>query len=89
MRRFWLLWVLGGGVLCAQGTEDFFSAIEAQLKSNTAKGILMLIFIGIAFYVWRNLDRWREIFFTILGVVLGIMLFFKAPALASWFMGLF
>ncbi|WP_121022043.1 TrbC/VirB2 family protein [Helicobacter vulpis] len=84
-----MFWALGACALWAQGAEDFFNAIEAQLKSNTAKGILMLIFIGIAFYVWRNLDRWREIFFTILGVVLGIMLFFKAPALASWFMGLF
>ncbi|WP_324728445.1 TrbC/VirB2 family protein [Helicobacter cynogastricus] len=84
-----MFWGLGVCSLYAQGAEGFFSAIEAQLKSNTAKGILMLIFIGIAFYVWRNLDRWREIFFTILGVVLGIMLFFKAPALASWFMELF
>ncbi|WP_235852189.1 TrbC/VirB2 family protein [Helicobacter mehlei] len=87
--RFWGFWVISCSWLLAQGTDSFFSAIEAQLKSNTAKGILMLIFIGIAFYVWRNLDRWREIFFTILGVVLGIVLFFKAPALASWFMGLF
>ncbi|MFC3848052.1 TrbC/VirB2 family protein [Helicobacter baculiformis] len=84
-----MLWGLGACVLLAQGAESFFNAIEAQLKSNTAKGILMLIFIGIAFYVWRNLDRWREIFFTLLSVVLGIMLFFKAPALASWFMELF
>ncbi|WP_104753675.1 TrbC/VirB2 family protein [Helicobacter salomonis] len=89
MVRFWVLWVFSAGMVLAQGAEGFFGAIEAQLKSNTAKGILMLIFIGIAFYVWRNLDRWREIFFTILGVVLGIMLFFKAPALASWFMELF
>ncbi|GMT38761.1 ComB2 competence protein [Helicobacter bizzozeronii] len=87
--RFWGFWVLGCSWLLAQGADNFFNAIETQLKSNTAKGILMLIFIGIAFYVWRNLDRWREIFFTILGVVLGIVLFFKAPALASWFMGLF
>ncbi|WP_104686808.1 TrbC/VirB2 family protein [Helicobacter felis] len=89
MRRLGVLWGLGVCCLYAQGAEGFFNAIEEQLKSNTARGILMLIFIGIAFYVWRNLDRWREIFFTILGVVLGIMLFFKAPALASWFMGLF
>ncbi|WP_040499278.1 TrbC/VirB2 family protein [Helicobacter suis] len=76
-------------LLRAEGSDSFFQAIEEQLQSNTAKGILMVIFIGIAFYVWRNLDRWRDILFTVLGVVLGIMLFFKAPALASWFMGLF
>ncbi|EJC39777.1 comB2 competence protein [Helicobacter pylori Hp P-28b] len=49
----------------------------------------MVIFIGIAIYVWRNLDRWKEILFTILGVVFGIFLFFKAPSLANWFMGIF
>ncbi|BDQ27100.1 TrbC/VirB2 family protein [Helicobacter heilmannii] len=87
MRLLWIFLALEG--LQADGGDHFFKAIEAQLQSSTAKGILMLIFIGIAFYVWRNLDRWRDILFTILGVVLGIMLFFKAPALASWFMGLF
>ncbi|BCZ19898.1 ComB2 competence protein [Helicobacter sp. NHP19-012] len=87
MRWLWIFLALD--FLQADGGDNFFKAIEAQLQSNTAKGILMLIFIGIAFYVWRNLDRWRDILFTILGVVLGIMLFFKAPALASWFMGLF
>lgn len=58
--------------LFAEGLEGFFNALEAQLKSPIAKGILMVIFIGIAIYVWRNLDRWKEILFTILGVVFGI-----------------
>lgn len=88
MRFLWVFCVVFA-LLRAEGSDSFFQAIEEQLQSNTAKGILMVIFIGIAFYVWRNLDRWRDILFTALGVVLGIMLFFKAPALASWFMGLF
>ncbi|WP_163533618.1 TrbC/VirB2 family protein [Helicobacter suis] len=88
MRFLWVFCVVFA-FLRAEGSDSFFQAIEEQLQSNTAKGILMVIFIGIAFYVWRNLDRWRDILFTVLGVVLGIMLFFKAPALASWFMGLF
>ncbi|GAA8006069.1 TrbC/VirB2 family protein [Helicobacter pylori] len=75
--------------LFAEELEGFFNALEAQLKSPIAKGILMVIFIGIAIYVWRNLDRWKEILFTILGVVFGIFLFFKAPSLANWFMGIF
>ncbi|GAA8970481.1 hypothetical protein HpSP84_05450 [Helicobacter pylori] len=45
--------------LFAEGLEGFFNALEAQLKSPIAKGILMVIFIGIAIYVWRNLDRWN------------------------------
>ncbi|WP_163498958.1 TrbC/VirB2 family protein [Helicobacter suis] len=88
MRILWIFCAVFA-LLRAEGSDSFFQAIEEQLQSNTAKGILMVIFIGIAFYVWRNLDRWRDILFTVLGVVLGIMLFFKAPALASWFMGLF
>lgn len=56
--------------LFAEGLEGFFNALEAQLKSPIAKGILMVIFIGIAIYVWRNLgpverdfihDPWRGV----------------------------
>ncbi|WP_104748316.1 TrbC/VirB2 family protein [Helicobacter cetorum] len=92
--RAWFFKIVVLVVMCfsnlfAEGLEGFFNALESQLKSPIAKGILMVIFIGIAIYVWRNLDRWKEILFTILGVVFGIFLFFKAPSLASWFMGIF
>ncbi|AFI03355.1 TrbC/VirB2 family protein [Helicobacter cetorum] len=87
--RIMILMTISFSNLFAEGLEGFFNALESQLKSPTAKGILMVIFIGIAIYVWRNLDRWKEILFTILGVVLGIFLFFKAPSLANWFMGVF
>ncbi|MGL2474407.1 TrbC/VirB2 family protein [Helicobacter pylori] len=64
----------------------FFNSIEQQLTSPTAKGILMVIFLGLAIFIWKNLDRWKEILLTILGVVLGTLIFFKAPNLAQWFM---
>ncbi|GAA8749171.1 TrbC/VirB2 family protein [Helicobacter pylori] len=64
----------------------FFNSIEQQLQSPTGKGILMIIFIAIGIFVWKNLDRWKEILLTILGVVLGTLIFFKAPNLAQWFM---
>ncbi|WQT63632.1 TrbC/VirB2 family protein [Helicobacter pylori] len=64
----------------------FFNSIEQQLQSPIGKGILMITFIAIGIFVWKNLDRWKEILLTILGTVLGTLIFFKAPALAQWFM---
>ncbi|AFI04867.1 TrbC/VirB2 family protein [Helicobacter cetorum] len=64
----------------------FFNSLEQQLQSPTGKGILMIIFIAVGIFVWKNLDRWKEILMTVLAVVLGALIFFKAPALAQWVM---
>ncbi|EJB33062.1 TrbC/VirB2 family protein [Helicobacter pylori] len=64
----------------------FFNSIEQQLTSPTAKGILMVIFLGLAIFIWKNLDRWKEILMTVLAIAIGAAIFFKAPALANWFM---
>ncbi|MGN8377366.1 TrbC/VirB2 family protein [Helicobacter pylori] len=67
----------------------FFNSIEQQLQSPTGKGILMIIFIAIGIFVWKNLDRWKEILMTVLAIAIGAAIFFKAPALANWFMSIF
>ncbi|WP_208358623.1 TrbC/VirB2 family protein [Helicobacter pylori] len=61
----------------------FFNSIEQQLTSPTAKGILMVIFLGLAIF------RWKEILMTVLAIAIGAAIFFKAPALANWFMSIF
>ncbi len=67
------------GVLQAGGLENLQNAIQSWLSSGSAKLILTIIFIGIGIFVWKNLDRWKEILLTVLGVVLGSLVFFGAP----------
>ncbi len=57
----------------------FFNSIEQQLTSPTAKGILMVIFLGLAIFIWKNLDRWKEILMTVLAIAIGAAIFFKPP----------
>ncbi|WP_430734156.1 TrbC/VirB2 family protein [Helicobacter suis] len=66
------------GVLQAGGLENLQNAIQSWLSSGSAKLILTIIFIGIGIFVWKNLDRWKEILLTVLGVVLGSLVFFGA-----------
>ncbi len=40
----------------------FFNSIEQQLTSPTAKGILMVIFLGLAIFIWKNLDEMERNF---------------------------
>lgn len=68
---------------------NFFNSIEQQLRSPMAKGILMIIFLGLAIFVWKNLDRWKEILMTVLAIAIGSAVFFNAPALANGFLSIF
>nr|WP_247598006.1 TrbC/VirB2 family protein [Helicobacter bizzozeronii] len=76
-------------VLHAGGLEGLQNAIQTWLSSGKAKLILTIIFIGIGIYVWKNLDRWKEILLVVIGVILGSLLFFGAPKLSGWFITLF
>ncbi|WP_163566099.1 TrbC/VirB2 family protein [Helicobacter suis] len=77
------------GMLQAGGLENLQNAIQSWLSSGSAKLILTIIFIGIGIFVWKNLDRWKEILLTVLGVVLGCLIFFGAPKLSTWLMQIF
>ncbi len=81
--------VLCMGVLQAGGLENLQNAIQSWLSSGSAKLILTIIFIGIGIFVWKNLDRWKEILLTVLGVVLDSLVFFGAPKLSAWLMQIF
>ncbi|MFC3847620.1 TrbC/VirB2 family protein [Helicobacter baculiformis] len=77
------------GVLHAGGLESLQNAIQTWLSSGKAKLILTIIFIGIGIFVWKNLDRWKEILLTVIGVILGSLIFFGAPKLSDWFLQIF
>ncbi|CCB80682.1 putative protein [Helicobacter bizzozeronii CIII-1] len=76
-------------MLQAGGLESLQNAIQTWLSSGKAKLILTIIFIGIGIFVWKNLDRWKEILLTVIGVVLGSLIFFGAPKLSDWFVQIF
>lgn len=53
------------------------------------KGILMVIFLGFVIFIWKNLDRWKEILMIVFVIVIGVVIFFKVLVLVNWFMSIF
>lgn len=61
--------------------EKIFSFIE----SPTMRSVAALVFVGIAVYMWKNLERWKEWGLNIAGAIMALLLILNARTVAGWF----
>lgn len=65
--------------------DTILQKIFTFTQSTTSKSVVALIFIGLAIYIWKNLERWKEWGLNVAGIIIGLVLYLNAQTVAGWF----
>ncbi|TLD95421.1 hypothetical protein LS71_008430 [Helicobacter jaachi] len=69
---------------CAADLQTMVSKITNWLSTGL-KAIGTIIIIAVGIYFMKNLDRWKEIFLTCIGIIAATLIIMNADTIANTF----
>lgn len=83
--RLFIVLMMGMSSVFGADMDTILEKFFTFTQSTTSKSIVGLIVLGLAVYIWKNLDRWNEWGWKVGGIVIALFLWLNARTVAGWF----